>query len=365
MPRARVKSENKGLPARWRRAHGAFYYTVPAGQEKHWEGKKLFRLGKTVSEAFVTWGTQFAVINENVKCKNVDTLLDHYLHKVVPTFSVVYQEFNRTAIINLRKGFGHLKLMDVEPIDINQYMAKRSIKRTNANGKITGGVYVANREIEIFQAAFAWAVWEGYISRHPFKDSIKFKPEKARTRYIEDWEVQEALSLKPLQKKGSVRAIQAYIRLKLITGMAKGDLLRLTMSNIKEDGIHIQRHKTAKATGLKTTYLWSPELREAVNEAIKVRPAMSPFLFCTDRGEGYFNEENGRCPGWKSMWQRFMKRVLAETKVVESFTDHDLRAKRGSDVEDVEEAAKLLSHANSSTTKKHYRRKPVQVATGT
>jgi hypothetical protein len=30
--------------------------------------------------------------------------------------------------------------------------------------------------------------------------------------------------------------IQAYVRLKLMTGMARGDMLRLTMSDIGEDG---------------------------------------------------------------------------------------------------------------------------------
>jgi hypothetical protein len=111
--------------------------------------------------------------------------------------------------------------------------------------------------------------------------------------------------------------------------------------------------------------LWSPELLAAVDEAIAARPCLSPFLFCTARGKGFFNEATGRCPGWKSMWQRFVEKVMAETKITEKFTDHDIRAKVGSDKESDEEARKTLSHSTSATTKRHYRRKAEVVRTGT
>lgn len=40
------------------------------------------------------------------------------------------------------------------------------------------------------------------------------------------------------------------------------------------------------------------------------------------------------------------------------FTEHDLRAKVGSDAESLERAQQLLTHASASTTKRIYRRKP-------
>jgi integrase len=61
------------------------------------------------------------------------------------------------------------------------------------------------------------------------------------------------------------------------------------------------------------------------------------------------------------MWQRFMDRVLAETKVRERFTEHDLRAKVGSDAVSLERARALLQHADSRTTERVYRRKPERV----
>jgi len=74
-------------------------------------------------------------------------------------------------------------------------------------------------------------------------------------------------------------------------------------------------------------------------------------------GECYVNETTGKAPGWKSMWQRFMTRVMEETGVKEHFTEHDLRAKVGTDAESLEHARALLAHADTRTTEKFYRRK--------
>ena len=113
----------------------------------------------------------------------------------------------------------------------------------------------------------------GYIDKHPFKGETRFEGQPGRDRYVEDWEVVECLAIASKRRKGSVMAIQAYIRLKLLTGMAQGDLLRLQPGRqFKDDGIHIQRHKTAKKTGKRTIYEWTPELRTAVKLALDARP---------------------------------------------------------------------------------------------
>jgi integrase len=250
----------------------------------------------------------------------------------------------------------------IKPQHVYKYVDKRSHKKINLNGIVTGGKTTARREIEVLSHAYTKAVEWGYIDRHPFKNEVRLKAGNVRDRYISDFEVVEMLSMPPRRKKGSVLAVQAYIRLKIITGMARSDLLRLTMSNIQEDGIHIQRHKTAESTGKRTIYTWDPELRDCVEKAKAASPALSAFLFCKSDGHGYFNEANGRADGWSSMWQRFCTRVIKETKVEVGFTEHDLRAKCASDAETLEHARALLSHADARTTEKFYRRKPEKVA---
>lgn len=343
MPRVR-KPENRGLPLRWRLVHGAYYYQVPPGSESAWDGKKLFRLGNTLPTAYRVWADRIGEIDI---AKTIGVLLDRYQLEVVPTKEVSTQAHNRTAIKPLRAVFADMSLLDVKPRHIYQYIEKRSAKTS------------ARREIEVLSHAFTKAVEWGYIDRHPFKGQIRLTGEKARTRYVEDWEVIECLSLASKRVAGSVKAVQAYIRIKLLTGMRRGDLLRLTMSDLQEDGIHIAPHKTINTTGKRIIIGWSEELTAAVAEAKVVRPVkLSPYLFCNRKGECYYDEASGRAGGWDSMWRGFIGRVLAETKVETRFTEHDLRAKCASDAATLEHARALLTHADSRLTDKVYRRKP-------
>lgn len=48
--------ENDGLPKRWKVEHAAVFYRVPPGQEAAWDGKKKFRLGANLAEAYKKWG---------------------------------------------------------------------------------------------------------------------------------------------------------------------------------------------------------------------------------------------------------------------------------------------------------------------
>ncbi len=53
----------------------------------------------------------------------------------------------------------------------------------------------------------------------------------------------------------------------------------------------------------------------------------------------------------------FMAKALAETDLVNRFTEHDLRAKVASNEESLERAKRLLGHADSRITERVYRRK--------
>ncbi|ACC71106.1 tyrosine-type recombinase/integrase [Paraburkholderia phymatum] len=346
MPKARNK-ENKGLPARWRQIHGAYYYRVPDGLESAWDGKKQFRLGKTLPEAYKAWADRLATLDD---AKTIGELLDRYALEVVPNKEITTQAHNAVAIKRLRAVLGAVPLTSIKPRHVYQYIDKRSAKTA------------AKREIEVLSHAYTKAVEWGYLDRHPFKREVRLEGQKPRTRYIEDWEIVECLSLEARRKSGSVLAIQAYIRIKLLTGLRRGDLLRLTMSDLKDDGIHVTPGKTENTTGKRLIYEWTDELRGAVAMAKSARPVtIAPWLFCNRRGECYFNEETGRAGGWDTMWRNFMERVLGETKVKEHFTEHDMRAKCASDAETLEHAQALLAHADGKVTERIYRRKPERV----
>ena len=355
MGRKRSKT-NQGLPSRWKFEHGSFFYRVPPGLESQWDGKKTFNLGTNLAEAYRVWAAR---VEKPSEAKTIGQLLDRYALEVIPTKAIASQASNHNQLKMLRRVFGTLPLEPFTPQLVYQYVDKRSVKKTDpVTGKTTGGRIAAHREIELLSHAYTKAVQWGYINRHPFKHELRLEGETPRDRYVEDWEIVEALSLDSKRKRGSVLMIQAYLRVKLLTGMAQGDLLRLKEEHLQDDGIHNQRHKTVKSSGKKTIYEWSPTLKAAVDLARSSRGhPRSAFLFCNRKGEGYINELTGKASGWKSMWQRFMARVIAETKVTEHFTEHDLRAKVGSDAESLVHAQALLAHADSKTTKRIYRRK--------
>lgn len=342
-PRAR-NPENRGLPARWRLVHGAYYYQVPPGLEHLWSGKKLFRLGASLKEAYTAWTER---IESPESVQTIGQLLDRYLLEVVPTKKPRTQVGNKGQIAAMRPAFADVPITGLVPRDVYAYVTKRSAKTA------------AHREIEVLSHAFTKAVEWGLIHKHPFKGEVRLKGERARTRYVEDWEIIEALALKPRHKAGSVIAIQSYIRVKLLTGMRRSDLLRLNVSrDLSDAGMRVTPTKTEGTTGISRVFSWSPELTAAVEEAKASRPIdIAPWLFCTRDGACYVNAD-GLAPGWDSMWSRFMTRVLAETKVVQRFTEHDLRAKVGSDAESLERARQLLGHADAKITERVYRRKP-------
>jgi integrase len=343
MPKRR-RSENRGLPRRWQFTHGAYYYRVPPGLERYWDGKKRFRLGSSLPEAHRTYAERVEV---DEKAKTIGDLLDKYLVQVVPAKAPKTRYDNVRQIAKLRMVFGEMQIRALEPHHVYKYCNKR------------GAETAARRELEVLSHAFTKAVEWNDIKVHPFKGQVRLEGLKPRTRYVKDWEVEELFTVKSKRAKGSIRAVHAYLRLKLLTGMSRGDLLRLEPeTHFEEDGIHVVRNKTKKRTGKLTIYQWTDELRRAVQEALAARPVEGPTLFCTIQGKSYIDEKTGTAKAWDSLWDGFMKRVYEETKVKERFTEHDLRAKVGSDAESLERARALLQHIDASTTNRIYRRRP-------
>lgn len=353
MPKRRRK-DNTGLPARWRFQHGAYRYRVPLGQEAAWNGKREFTLGKTLAEAYAVWAER---VGHQDKLPNVGALLDRYALEVVPKRSARTRKDRARIIPILKKRFGKASVrpgpMSIKPHHIYSYVSKNTHRLTSAH-----------REIEVLSHAFTMAVQWGEIDKHPFKGQVRFdsdlSPQPAE-RYVEDWEIIEALTLKPRRKKGSVLMCQAYIRLKLLTGMRMTDMLRIAADR-DEAGLYVRQSKT----GRKQRFAWTPALEDAFAMALDARPVdIGPWLFCNRRGECYLNDAN-EANGFQSIWQRFMRRVLSETALRERFAERDLRAKVASDADSLTRAQEILGHADARLTKRVYVRKAhlVQPAKG-
>jgi integrase len=375
-PRRR-NPENKKLPERWRWYHGAYRYSVPRGDEHYFDGKKNFRLGKTLTEAYDEWARRLqakksaedaAAIGAGMQPTEkalphfIKEGLERYLLEVTPAKAVRSQANDRKTIPVLVQRFGHFPITGAgmpEPRHVYEYVSHRKNARTGKPARTA-----AHREMELLSHAYTKFIQWGCLNEHPFKRHVRLQGDLAiprrEGRYVEDWEIQEVLKLKPLRKYGSVKMCQAYIRLKLeLKGLRMTDMLQLQPArHFTDAGILIAASKTSRSTGKKLLYRWTPERRAAVEAALNARPIdIAPWLFCTSTGDCYVSQEDTSASGFESVWQRFMERVVKETKVAR-FKERDIRAKVGSDAETVEEAQQMLGHADAGVTRRHYRRKP-------
>jgi len=78
------------------------------------------------------------------------------------------------------------------------------------------------------------------------------------------------------------------------------------------------------------------------------------------KGECYVRADNP-VKTLGNIWNDFMHRALAETKLKQRFAERDLRAKVASDADSLERARELLGHADARLTQRVYVRKPARV----
>lgn len=346
MPPRKRNKENIGLPARWKFQHGAYYYRVPPGLESKWDGKKMFRLGTTQSEAHGVFSKR---IGEFDNVRTMAQLLDKYQFEVVPQKKPATQKSNIISIKRLRMVFGDN--------DIDQIKASHAIQYRDAVTASSGRIS-ANHDLSVLSHVFSKAIEWGFIenSQHPLRGLRIKNSKKPRNRYVTDDEISQALTV-------ASDFLRCYIELKGLTGLRKADLLSIKLSDIKPDGITVTPRKTENTTGTSKTIPLTPEVDAAIKAIVSLRGKVAGmYLFCTRRGKPYIGED-GTTSGFDSIWQRFMAKVVELG--IERFTEHDLRAKVASDATP-EHAQQLMDHSSSEITERVYRRKAriVQPAQG-
>jgi len=342
MARQRNK-ENRGLPTRWRWNDGSIRYLVPKGQEHRWDGKKEFRLGKTLAEAHRTFGGRIASFDGAIV--TFGELFDRYVFEVTPTKSKRTQKDEIVYIQKLRKLIGANSVIDFRPQ--HAYQVRDHLKNNVTKGS---GEKQANRHMSVLKHVFTKAIEWGAIDVHPMHSgAFKMFPEKrSKMRIPSDAEVREAIKIaNPM--------LQSYCKLKLITGLRQTDLLGLTVHNVKDDYLEVMLSKTEDRTEQVLRFDLTDEMRDIIRECRERKP-LSKHLFKTRTGECQLKEDN-TCTGFESQWQRWQRKLPKERR----FAERSLRNLVGSQ-DELEIASERLGHASSATTKKFYRSNVTNVA---
>lgn len=341
-PKKRNK-ENHGLPARWRHRYGAYYYRVPSGMEPHWDNKKEFRLGESLSEAHRIYADR---IELNERMETMRDLFQRYRLEVIPTKAKATQRPDINRLITLETIFGDNPATSVTTQHCYQVLDALTNKKSAS---------AANKHIALLSHVFTYAIRWGVIAEHPIKGKLVKNKVKTSVRVPERSEIEESLKAAPA-------IIRAYVRFKVLTGLRQADILTLRKDALKSDGIHVTPRKTQGSSGKSIIIEWDDRgfLSSAVAEIKALpRPVHSMYLFCTRDGQPYFKD--GDASGFQSIWQRWMKKALSETNLKTRFTERSIRTFVGSESESTEEAARLLNHADTKTTRAHYRKKPTKV----
>jgi len=302
---------HRELPERVNFSHGAYFFAPPNGPRIH--------LGREFGEAMAKWA---GIVARPRKIATMAEVMGRYMLEVATRKAPATYRDNIREMAKLRPVFGQMKPGEITAPDIYAYMDAR------------GAPVRANREKALLSHVFSYAIRWGITRDNPCRN-VKRNPEKPRGRYIEDVELEAFKAI-------AGPFLRNYVDFKYLTGMRKGDILRLRVDSLTDEGVSVVQSKT----GGRLVYLWTPELR-AVVERVRTMPryALGVNLFCTRRGNPYTTS------GFDSIWQRAMRKALVKGLLAERFTEHDIRAKTATD--DPENAQKRLGHKTRSTTDRY------------
>lgn len=310
----RPRKHNKHLPQRMFLRRGAYYYVVQG---------KWSPLGRDYGEALRLWAEYEG--RAVTKGKTVADAVAYYIRARTPELSprtLAAYEISQQQIVAM---WGHKRLTELRPEEVTSYLRTSTTK------------VAANRNKALLLAAYNWVNGEGWIDPVGYNPArVRRNKEQPRRRYVTDAELTALLA-------AAGPKLGLMIELAYITGIRRGDMLRLRLSDLHDDGLYVEQGKTGK----RQVFAWTDGLR-AVAEAAKGlrRTVGSLWLFPAHRDAG------------KPMSRQALRTAWERTRKAAGLPDvrwHDLRRKAGSDADNPQA---LLGHADGRVTARHYRAKP-------
>lgn len=312
------RQSRKDLPARVYAKHGAYYFVDSAN--------KWHPLGKEFGPAMQKWAAMVQPVIGKVR---MGAVMDAYIKEQLPARKPRTQKDYLSSIATLRPVFGEMWPEDVEPKHIYAFMRLR-------NAPVR-----ANRDVAVLSNVMTQAIRMGLVNANPCKQ-VRRNEEHPRTREVLDSEIVAFLPHCPAW-------LQAYIRLKLLTGLRQGDMLNIRLDQLREDGLFVQTGKRGK----RLLFTWNDDLHAAVDTIKALRHRVtSLYLFNSQR-----NGTTLTSGAFKSAWARTMSKAMESGSLTETFAENDLRAKVASEaVELGQNATAMLGHSSDAVTKRHYQR---------
>lgn len=236
------------------------------------------------------------------------------LHRKAPK---TQREYDR-QLGRLDRVFGHMHPSEIRQAHAIEYLDMyRSV--------------AANREIALLRSLLTKAVHWSYATSNPLFGLRYRNSEAPRARIVEPWEIRYVMRRSP-------KTVRLIIWLAWLTGLRRGDILRLTVMDCRDDALHVREGKTGK----RARYAWTPSLERAIRRA-KANADRAGRLFPISDS------------GFDSAWQRLRRDLKREG--YDLWQIKDLRAAHASAVEDSGgDASRQLGHSTRAVTARHYLR---------
>lgn len=255
--------------------------------------------------------------------------MDTYIKEELPSRKPLTQTDYLTSLALLRPIFGEMFPEDVEPKHIYSFMRMR-------NAPVR-----ANRDVAVLSNIMNQAVKMGLINTNPCKQ-VRRNVENPRTREVLDSEIVAFLPHCPPW-------LQAYVRLKLLTGLRQGDMLNIRLDQLRDDGLFVQTGKREK----RLLFNWTDTLHAAVDTIRALRHRVTSLYLINSERDG----TKLSASGFKSAWARAMAKAIAAGSLTETFAENDLRSKVATEARDLgQNATAMLGHSSDAVTKRHYER---------
>lgn len=316
----RNRRQDRHLPAKVYLEHGAYYYR---------DGKKpRVQLGRDLGEALTKYG---ALIGPAWSYRTLGDVIDRYRVEILPAKRAEQTRLEEgRALDKLKIAFGHMLPDNLTPVHCYGYIDRRRSKE----GKPVP--VAARHEIALLGHVYLLAIRWGASSINPAR-GLQLPKKAGKRPYV------------PMEWVETVKALasprmQLAIDWAVLIGQRRADLLKLKLSDVRDDGVYVDQGKT----GAKLLIARSPD----VDALIERSKAMSPQI----PREYLIRKENGRqytASGFSANWQRLMRKHVDAGGV--RFTFHDLRSVSVNDTA-IDEARDRLGHASVETTKRHYLR---------
>ena len=307
----RKRQSRRDLPEKCYMKHGAYYFVDAAG--------KWRRLGKTFSEALASYT---ALVIDPVKLRTMGQVFDRYLADIVSSQKVNTAINKRLSIRRLRPVFCNVEPNTIKPSQVYEYLDLRQQK----NGKAA-----SNLDRSVLSDVFNYGIRWGVAERNPVRDTKRF-PLAKRDRYVSDAEFNKLY-------EGARPLLRCIMDMAYITGLRKGDILKIKLGDIQNDELSVKTQKTGK----KLVFMVVDDLAEVIAKAKALpRPILSTFLFCTRQGKQI------TIKNFDKRWGELKNKVGLNDQ---NLHFHDLRGKAATDAKaDGRDAQQLLGHTSRSTT---------------